>query len=57
MHANEPPTHTADSSCEGERPLPPPRADRADVDEAMSVEARDAGDEDVPEEAGYGYGV
>ena len=52
MHANEAPTHTADSTCEGDRQLPPPSADPPDVDEAMELD-----DEDVSEEAGYGYGV
>lgn len=56
MHANEPPTQTADSSCEGDRQLPLVGADRAAVDEAMRGEALGV-DEDVPEEAGYGYGV
>ncbi len=61
MYANEAPTHTADSTNEGDcqvslpcqkRQKPQERQDRTDVDEGTELD-----DEDVPEEAGYGYGV
>lgn len=52
MHADEAPNQTADSTFDGDREVPMPRTDPTDSGDPMAIE-----DENMPEEAGYGYGV